>query len=291
VKPDISVLTPSYGYGHFIADAVESVLGQQPMAVEHVIQDGGSDDGTVGVLKRYGNRLAWASETDAGQSDALNRALVRATGRWIAWLNADEFYLPHALPTLMEHGEQAGVDVVYGDCVFVDRDGRIDRLLPQHRFSAKILREYGCFIPSNAVLIRRPILGDAPWDPTVKRIMDWDLYLKLLRRGAQFSHVAYPAGAFRVHDESLSSKPPNFEEKNEVSSRYGLPRDFWDRWRASRVGRWLHPVYKALGGAYIRELRARSLRGHDLRWFDDHRGRKTFEALLRRSYPLQRGRS
>ena len=288
---DISVLTPSYGYGRFIADAVESVLWQPPMAVEHVVQDGGSDDETVGVLKRYSDRLVWASEADAGQSDALNMALARATGRWIAWLNADEFYLPGALATLVRQAERAGADVVYGDCVFVDANGRIERLLPQHRFSAKILREYGCYIPSNTALIRRSVLGDAPWDPTVRRIMDWDLYLNLLRRGARFSHVAYPAAAFRAHHERVTSKPPSdFEEENEVASRYGLPRDVWDRWRASRVGRWLHPVYKAAGGAYFRQLRVRSLRGRDLRWFSDPRGLETFEELLRRAYPFQGGR-
>jgi glycosyltransferase involved in cell wall biosynthesis len=287
---DLSVLTPSYGYGRFIVDAIESVLGQDQLSVEHVVQDGRSGDDTVEVLKRYGDRIVWASEPDAGQSDALNKALARATGTWIAWLNADEFYLPHALRMLIQHGERTGADVVYGDGVFVDGDGRIDRLVPQHRFSAKILREYGCYIPSSAVLFHRSILGDAPWDPAVKRIMDWDLYLKLLRRGARFSHVAYPAGAFRVHDERVTSKPPpNFKEENEVASRYGLPRDVLDRWRASRVGRWLHPVYKAAGGAYVRQLRVRSLRGRDLRWFHDPRGLETFEELLRRAYPLRSG--
>jgi hypothetical protein len=182
-------------------------------------------------------------------------------------------------------------DIVYGDGVFVNGDGRIDRLVPQHAFSAKILREYGCYIPSNAVLIRRAVLGDTPWDPGLKRIMDWDLYLKLLQRGARFSHVAYPAAAFRAHEDRVTSKPAgDSTEEDEVASRYGLPRDLHVRWRASRFGRWLHPVYKAAGGAYIRQLRARALHGRDLRWFSDPRGLETFEALLQRSYPFRSGR-
>lgn len=286
---DVSVLTPSYGYGRFIADAIESVLRQEGTNVEHIVQDGGSTDGTVEVLKRFDGRIVWASEADLGQSDALNRALSRASGRWIAWLNADEFYLPRSLATLVERGERTGVDVVYGDCVFVDGDGKVERLLPQHRFSARILREYGCYIPSNAVLIRRSVLGDAPWDPTVKRIMDWDLYLSLLARGARFGHVAYPVAAFRAHADRITSEPPkDYEEENEVASRYGLPRDVYVRWRASRVGRWLHPVYKALGGAYLRQLRARPLQGQDIRWFSNPRARKTWEALMRRCYPFRR---
>src|SRR5687768_16684453 len=127
---DVSILTPSYGYGRFISDAIESVLRQDRLTVEHIVQDGGSDDETVEVLKRFDDRIVWASEPDAGQSDALNKALARATGTWIAWLNADEFYLPCSLATLLEHGERTASDVVYGDCLFVDVQGRIERLLP-----------------------------------------------------------------------------------------------------------------------------------------------------------------
>lgn len=283
---DVSVLTPSYGYGRFIEDAIESVLGQHDVSVEHVVQDGGSNDETVDVLRRF-DGLVWASEPDQGQSDALNKALAKAGGRWIAWLNADEFYLPRSLAALIEHGERSGLDVVYGDCVFVDGDGRVERLVPQHRFSARILREYGCYISSSAVLIRRSVLGDAPWDATARRIMDWDLYLKLLERGARFSHLAYPVSAFRVHADRITSSPAEGDEENEIASRYGLPRDVYVRWRASRVGRWLHPVYKALGGAYLRQLGARSLQGQDIRWFSGPRGLETWEALMRRCYPFR----
>jgi hypothetical protein len=165
----------------------------------------------------------------------------------------------------------------------------VERLLPQHRFSARILREYGCFISSNAVLIRRSMLGEAPWDPMVKRIMDWDLYLKLLARGARFRHVAYPVGAFRVHPDRVTSRPAeDSDEEEEVASRYGLPRDRYVRWDASRVGRWLHPVYKAIGGAYLRQMRARSLHGRDIRWFSDPAGLQTWKALMRRCYPTQK---
>ena len=90
--------------------------------------------------------MIWRSEPDEGQSDALNRALARARGRWIAWLNADEFYLPDGLAALGREGDRTGADVVYGDTLFVDGDGRLTRLLPQHRFIAVVLRSYGLFI-------------------------------------------------------------------------------------------------------------------------------------------------
>jgi glycosyltransferase involved in cell wall biosynthesis len=282
---DVSILTPSYGYGRFIADAIDSVLYQEGVSVEHIVQDGLSKDETVDVLSQFEGRIVWASEPDLGQSDALNKALSKANGRWIGWLNADEFYLPRSLATLVEHGELMGADIIYGDCVFVDGDGNVERLLPEHRFIARILREYGCFIPSNAVLIRRSILGDSPWDPTLRRIMDWDLFMGLLAQGARFTHLLYPVGAFRAHDDRVTAKPPSDSgEENQVASRYGLPSDADGRWRASRRGRWLHPVYKVIDGAYLRQLGAWPLRGRDIRWFASAAARETWISLMRNCY-------
>jgi glycosyltransferase involved in cell wall biosynthesis len=255
------------------------------VSVEHIVQDALSPDQTVDVLKRFDGRLRWVSERDEGQSDALNRALAKARGSWIAWLNADEFYLPDALETLFQYGERTGVDVVYGDCVFVDAYGRLNRLAPQHRFSARVLREYGTFISSNAMLMRRTSIGDAPWDPTLKRVMDWDLQLALLSRGARFAHVPYPIGAFRAHSDSVTSKPPDDDhEENVVALRYGLPKDMVAGWKTLRAGRWMHPAYKLVDGAYVRQLRARSFHGRGLRWFSDPAAEETCAALLRRCY-------
>src|SRR4249919_3843647 len=109
---DVSVLTPSYGYGRFIADSIESVIRQDGMRIEHIVQDGGSEDETLNVLRSYGDHVTWTSEPDKGQSDALNKALAMATGRWVAWLNADEYYLPGGLASLIQEGERSGTDVV-----------------------------------------------------------------------------------------------------------------------------------------------------------------------------------
>jgi glycosyltransferase involved in cell wall biosynthesis len=93
---DVSVLTPSYEYGRFIADGIESVIQQRGLRLQCIIQDAGSGDETLEVLQSLGYRVEWASETDLGRSDGLYGALAKPTGDWIAWLNADEYYLPDA---------------------------------------------------------------------------------------------------------------------------------------------------------------------------------------------------
>lgn len=275
---DVSVLTPSYGYGRFIADSIESVIRQDGMRIEHIVQDGGSEDETLDVLRSFGDHIVWTSEPDQGQSDALNKALAKATGRWVAWLNADEYYLPGGLARLIHEGDRSGADVVYGDAIDVDHEGKLIRLRAQHPFSPLILRWYGTF-PSVSFIVRRDVLGQHPWDPAIRVVMDWELFLGLLRKGAAFRHLAYPVGAYRRHEDQVSVGPGS-RETTEVRERYGIPTPRVYR----RSGTALHRLYKLVAGTYVRQLRARRFRGIDLRWFQEGVGSGPFEELRDRCY-------
>ena len=268
---DVSVVTPSYGYAQFIGDAIASVSAQDGVSVEHVVQDGGSEDGTVEVLRGH-PEVEWTSEPDGGQSDALNRAIARAGGRWVAWLNADEFYLPGGLAALVAAGDRTGADVVYGDTAFSDADGRLTRLVPQHRFSAFVLRQYGCFIGTVSCIMRRSALGDGPIDAGMRRMMDWDLYLRLLAEGRRFQHVAVPVGVFRAHDVRVTATEQRgfFQRLNRddgFGEEYDIVRARYGAMRSRRAGHVAHGALKLIDGAYRRQLRARRVRGGELRWF------------------------
>jgi len=276
---DVSVLTPSYGYGRFIADSIESVIRQEGLHVEHIVQDGGSKDETLDVLRSFDDQVVWISEPDQGQSDALNRALTMATGRWVAWLNADEFYLPGGLASLIHEAERSDADVVYGDAIEVDRDGKMLELRPAHPFVPLILRSYGPFPNTASVVMRRESLGVDPWDPTLKVVMDWDLYLGLQQKRATFRYLPYPVGAYRHHEDQMSAGPGRGQVA-EVRERYQIPSGQVYR----KAGLTIHRIYKLVARSYLRQLRARSLRGADLRWFEDGLGIEHFQALLERCY-------
>lgn len=274
----LSVLTPTLNYGVFISDALASVARQGLDDLQHVVQDGGSSDDTANVLAK--TTVDWESRPDGSQSEGLNRALARARGDWIGWLNADEFYLPQGLQTLLVAAGDA--DVVFGDAVFVDELGRFLRLLPQHRFSSRVLRVYGPFISSCAMIIRRETLAEERWDPQLRRVMDWDLYLRLARSRARFKYVPFPIAAFRVHDAQVTAGPKaNFRSDYELlTARHHVPFG-----RASRaVGRCLHGALKIRSGAYGRQIRARRFRGRDLRWFAGEQGLNGVDDMLATCY-------
>src|SRR5207249_2870407 len=81
----VSVVTPSFNQTDFIGSTIESVLGQDYPNLEYLVVDGGSTDGTVDVLRSYGERLAWTSEPDQGQTAAINKGWRKSGGDILAW--------------------------------------------------------------------------------------------------------------------------------------------------------------------------------------------------------------
>ena len=124
-RPFISIVTPSYNQGGTIEETIRSVLLQDYPNLEYIIMDGGSDDDSVDIIRRYEPWLShWVSQRDRGQSHAVNLGWRLARGRYLGWLNSDDLYLPGALARVMEEFEaDPTLAVIGGECLYVDESG------------------------------------------------------------------------------------------------------------------------------------------------------------------------
>lgn len=115
VLPRITIVTPSFNQGIYLEQTIDSVLSQKYSHLEYIIIDGGSDDESVEIIKKYEKHLAyWVSEKDKGQSDALIKGFNRSTGEVFNWLNSDDYYLPEALSRIGDTFLDPNVHVVCG---------------------------------------------------------------------------------------------------------------------------------------------------------------------------------
>jgi glycosyltransferase involved in cell wall biosynthesis len=119
----ISVVTVALNAADTIADTLRSVAEQTHPAIEHIVVDGGSTDGTVDVVKRFGERVArLVSEPDQGLYHAMNKGIALATGEVVGTLNADDMYMHEGvLARVASVFEDASVEACYGDLIYVDR--------------------------------------------------------------------------------------------------------------------------------------------------------------------------
>ncbi len=124
--PKISIVTPSFNKKQFLERCVLSVLNQGYPNLEYIIMDGGSTDGSLEIIKKYAQHLAyWASGPDSGQVEALNKGFSGVIGDIIAELDADDFYYPGVFTKVAEYfTKYPSIDLLYGNTILVSEKGR-----------------------------------------------------------------------------------------------------------------------------------------------------------------------
>lgn len=218
-QPLVSIITTCYNSADYISECIESVVSQDYPNIEHVIQDGGSEDQTLKIIKnyqrRYKNKIALKSEKDNGQSDGLDKALKRAKGEIILVLNSDDMLLPYACSwgvTNMKIYKDAAV--IYGDEYIIDEKSKIIHFFtgPDPYDFEKIF----CVeqvIPAQAAFIKRDSLEDAGLyaDTSLKTCPDYEMWVRL---GIKYKmkHIYGPIAKYRWHIKSEGRKPEMIDE-------------------------------------------------------------------------------
>jgi glycosyltransferase involved in cell wall biosynthesis len=231
--PGLSILMPVYNAGRYLAPAVASAVEQFGPDDELVVQDGGSSDGSIAALaQRYRDdpRVSIVSEPDAGQSDALQRALARARRPYLGWLNADDVYYPGALDAVRAAlRAEPRPDVVYGDAAIFAGDDRVLRRVQPGEFSVRGFVQHGCHVFSGATFLRTDLVRAAGgFDRDLHYAMDFDLFLRVAAAGPRCVKLDHTLGGLRWHEASKSGSVtlPFFKEAMRIRLRYArTPRD------------------------------------------------------------------
>lgn len=205
-QPLVSIITPSYNQAEYLEETICSVLDQDYDRIEYIIVDGGSTDGSIEIIERYQDRLAWwVSEPDKGQTDAINKGFARASGEILAWINSDDTYLPHAISEAVEFLEaHPDIGMVYGDANLIDSSGKVLGRFPVRQTNYKKLRRGSVHIPQQASFFRTDLWRQVgPLDPSFYFAMDYDLWVRLARIAPLHYHPRLWAN-FRLHDSGKS---------------------------------------------------------------------------------------
>ncbi len=214
----ISVITPSLRQFSQLRLCIASV-SDQGVDCEHIIQDGGSDDGTLDGLSGD-SRVRLCVEKDAGMYDAINRGLQKSRGDLLAYLNCDEQYLPGTLKTIHDYFENnPEVDVVFGDIIVIDKEGsylfhrkvqvpslyhtwvvHLSTLSCAMFFRRRVIEKHGLFNTQFRAA------GDAEW------------VLRLLKAGVRMAHLPLFTSAFTITGKNLSAGERASQEAEQLRS-------------------------------------------------------------------------
>jgi len=203
-QPLVSIVTPSYNQAKYLDETIKSVLSQSYSNLEYIVIDGGSQDGSVEIIKKYQDQISWwSSEPDQGQTDAINKGFAHANGEIFAWLNSDDTYEPSAVSScvdfLLTH---PNIGMVYGDANFIDSEGKVIGKFNAKQTTYQRLRRGSVYVPQQASFWRANLWHQVgPLDPSLYFAMDYDLWLKLARI-TEIRYMPQLWANFRLHDET-----------------------------------------------------------------------------------------
>lgn len=224
--PTVSIITPVYNGERFIRESLDSALAQTYLDWELIAVDDGSTDSTPEILREYTDpRVRIIRQANQGEATARNTGLAQATGKYVAFLDADDLYLPNALADMVEYLEaHPEFDVVLCDGNLCDQNKRILSRLSEHRSSictgdileplvltADVITVPVCTMTRRATIEQYHVL----FDKNLVIGPDWDFWIQLARH-ARFGHLDRITCMYRVHLTNITRTSGANRRKNDL---------------------------------------------------------------------------
>jgi glycosyltransferase involved in cell wall biosynthesis len=232
--PLVSIVIPTYNYGHYVCEAVESALAQTHPAVEVIVVDDGSTDDTRQRLAAYGDRIRYIHQANQKLSAARNTGMNAARGEYIALLDSDDGFHPRKVELQLQY-LLAHPDVgLVGTSTFIDPSRRWPAAPdspPARQFSIDEIVTKTRFCPSSAMLRRECLASVGPFDPLLPATEDRDYWIRAAAR-TKIGVILAELTFYRIHPTSMSRNP----ERMEHAGRLVLDKAFRMK---ELAGRWL----------------------------------------------------
>lgn len=243
--PFFSIITITLNSEKYLSETIESVLTQEYPLKEHIIIDGGSTDGTLDIIKSYGDAVRFISEPDSGISDAMNKGIFMSKGDVVAHLHSDDRYAPG---TLSKVGEaflaNEGIKWLCGSGGFIDEKGESIKPIRFKRYSYNRLKTHN-FLVHPSIFTRKEVFDKVGYfDTSLRYAMDYDMWLRI---GKEYTPIQTEESlsSFRVHAGSLSTRESLLAIDEEYKIRInhfggehaGKRLFFYLRYRAARYAK------------------------------------------------------
>lgn len=183
IFPKITVVTPSYNQGEFLEQTMRSVLCQNYPNLEYIVLDGGSQDGSPTIIRKYAHRLAyWRSSPDRGQAAAIHEGFRIATGQIMCWINSDDPLAAGSLDAVAQFfNHNPNAEVVVGEVCLIDRVGRPIAYLSEPGWNTAWQLYVRNCIPQSSVFWRRSLYQRVVGiNASLQFAMDYDLWFQFL---------------------------------------------------------------------------------------------------------------
>lgn len=249
--PKVSVVTVTYNCVDLVESTLRNVLKQTYPNLEYIVIDGNSTDGTRQVIERYADRLAyWVSEPDCGIYDAMNKGIRAATGEWVLFMNAgDYFFRPTTVEEVFSWYEDRGETLIAGGIRCFIKEGYFDRM---PKVPNKDIWQWRMF-PHPGTFIRLAVHKENLFSQRLKIVADYHFFMKMMLANVPFGIYNGIVALFR-NEDGASTCYDNFtkiwNERLMVMQLLGAPeqaiRKMMRQRRELKVRRWLLAVVKNL---------------------------------------------